>query len=143
MDRFLENIFSSKELYLKVLTPVCEMYNLSHTEMIILLCLSNHPQLDTATDIVNLHKLTKSAVSMSVGSLQEKGLITGEHLNGNRRSIHLKICEAAAPMIEEGQKAQRAFLDIVLAGFTDEDKDRFKRYFERIATNIDFYTKSK
>jgi len=142
MYNLLENIFVSKELYLTILAPVCEKYELSQTDLMIILCLANNPQLDTATDIIKLRKLTKSAVSMSVRTLQDKGLITGEHLNGNHRSIHLRVCDSALPIIEEGRAAQEKYFAILLSDFTDEDKQHFKSYFERITANIHSYNKA-
>lgn len=142
MYNLLENIFASKELYLDILTPVCDKYDITLTDMIIMLCLANEPQYDTATDIIKIRKLTKSAVSMSVRSLQDKGLVTGEHLNGNHRSIHLRVCESALPIIEEGRMAQDRFFGIISEGFTDEDKAQFKSYFERITANIHSYNRA-
>lgn len=142
MYNLLENIFVSKELYLNILAPICEKYGLSHTDLMIILCLANNPQLDTATDIIKLRKLTKSAVSMSVRTLQDKGLITGEHLNGNHRSIHLSVCDSALPIIEEGRAAQKKYFAILLSDFTDKDKQHFKSYFERITANIHSYNKA-
>lgn len=142
MYNLLENIFASKELYLTILAPVCEKYDLSHTDLMIILCLANNPQLDTATDIIKLRKLTKSAVSMSVRTLQDKGLIAGEHLNGNHRSIHLSVCESALPIVEEGKAAQDRFFSIISDGFTDGEKEQFKSYFERITANIHSYNKA-
>lgn len=123
------------------MTPLCEKYGMTHTDMIILLCLASNPQDDTATDIVERRKLTKSAVSMSVRALQEKGLVIGEHMNGNHRSIHLRVCAPANDLIEEGRAAQDKFFDILMDGFTDEEKTRFRSYFERMTANIDAYNK--
>ena len=142
MNNYIENIFASHELYYSILTPLCREYELSHTELIVLLCLVNHPEYDTATDIVDLRKLTKSAVSVAVRSLQEKGLIVGEYTNGNFRSIHLRICDSAVPVIEAGKKAQQKFFDIMLEDFADEDKKQLKCYFEHITSNINKYNKS-
>lgn len=142
MYNLLENIFASKELYLTILAPVCEKYDLSHTDLMIILCLANNPQLDTATDIIKLRKLTKSAVSMSVRTLEDKGLIIGEHLNGNHRSIHLRVCESALPIVEEGRAAQEKYFKVLLDDFTDEDKKQFKNYFERVTANIHSYNKA-
>lgn len=142
MNILLENIFACKELYLNLLNPVCDRYDMAHTELLILLFLASNPQSNTATDIVEQHKLTKSAVSMSVRALQDKGLIVGEYINGNHRSIHLKVCDAAQGIIKEGRAAQDKFIEILLTGFSDEEKLDFKRYFERITTNINLYNKT-
>jgi len=136
MEHLIENVFASHELYYNILTPLCDEYGLSHTEIIILLCLASYPERDTASDVVELRKLTKSAVSVAVRSLQEKGFVVGEHLNGNHRSIHLRLCESALPAVEACRRAQEQYLDVLLDGFSESDRERLGGYFERIADNI-------
>ena len=58
MDHLLEHIFMSRELYQSILKPVCDKYDLTGTELIILLFLDDNPPYDTATDIVEKRRLT-------------------------------------------------------------------------------------
>ena len=141
MYQLVENIFASKELYGKMLDPVCEKYELSHTDLVILLSLANNPQYDTATDIVNYHGLKKSAISQSLRTLEEKGMVTGEYLNGNHRSIHLKLSDTAKNIVKEGKKAQKEFFGVLIADFTEEEKVNLKTYLERITANVGAYNK--
>lgn len=143
MYNLLEIIFASKEFYLNALSPVCEKYELAHTELLILLCLAHNPLLNTATDIAEQRKLTKSAVSMAVRTLHEKGLIIGEHTNGNHRSIHLKVCDAARPIVEEGRAAQDQFFEILLTGFSDDEKATINGYLKRMTANINTYGRKR
>ena len=64
---------------------------------------------DTATDIVKLRRLTKSHVSISVRSLIDRGLLVGEQRSHDRRAIHLRITDAAMPIIEDSTVAQKDF----------------------------------
>lgn len=139
MNNILEDIFLSKELYQTALNSVCCKYNLTHTEMIVLLFLSNNPQLNTATDIVKGRGLTKSSISMAVRTLQDRGLIFGEFADGNHRSIHLYISDSAKPIVKEGQMAQDAFFSILTEGFSKDEIANFKHYFNRISENIKSY----
>lgn len=139
MNNLFENIFSSRDLYHSLMTPVCEKYGITHTELVILLFLANNPKLDTATDIVEKHRITKSSVSMSVRVLQERGLITGEFTDGNHRSIHLRVCEAAGRIVKDGIEAQKRFLSVMTDGFTDQEKQNLRDYLERINRNIAAY----
>lgn len=140
MYSLLENTFISKELYQTILAPVCEKYALTQAEMVVLLFLANNPQLDTATDIVEKRRLTKSAVSMAGRTLQEKGLIHGGYAGGNHRSIHLQICDKALPIIEEGKQAQNKFLDILTRGFTAAEQTTLRSYILRMIDNIRSFT---
>ena len=140
MNDLFENIFSSRDLYHSLMTPVCEKYGITHTELVILLFLTNNPKLDTATDIVEKHRITKSSVSTSVRVLQERGLITGEFTDGNHRSIHLRVCEAADKIIRDGMTAQKRFLSVMTDGFSQEEKRNLRDYLERINRNIAVYS---
>ena len=133
MDHLLEHIFMSKELYQSILKPVCDKYDLTGTELIILLFLDDNPPYDTATDIVEKRRLTKSSISMAVRNLEEKGFVVGEYVGRNRRSIHLKLQKSARPVICDGRAAQD--------GFSEEEKERLKTYFSRVNANIEAYHK--
>ena len=89
MYNILENIFLSKELYQSILAPICTKYELTQAEMVTLLFIAANPTLNTATDVVKARRLTKSAVSMAVRSLEEKGYLSGGFVGGNHRSVYL------------------------------------------------------
>lgn len=140
MNSFFVNIFTSRDLYHNLMNPVCEKYGITHTELDILLFLNNNPQLDTATDIVEKHRITKSSVSTAARVLQERGFITGNFMDGNHRSIHLKVCEAAKKIIDDGNAAQNRFLSVMTEGFSPEEKQNLRNYLERINRNISEYS---
>lgn len=136
MNNLLENIFAGKELYYRALAPVCEKYGLSHTEITILLFLANSPQDNTATDIVEQRRLTKSSVSVAARTLQEQGYISGEFTHGNHRSIHLKLCDKAKPVILDGRAAQRDFLSRITEGLTAQETEQLSVIFRKLSDNI-------
>lgn len=136
MNTLFYNLFTSRSLYQSVMTPVCERYDITQTELAVLLFLENNPQLDTATDIVEKHWITKSSVSTAARVLQERGFITGEFIGGNHRSIHLKVCDSARKVIEDGKAAQKLFLSIMTDGFSSEEKQNLSAYLIRINQNI-------
>lgn len=142
MYNLLENIFISRELYQAMIAPVCDKYDMTQAEMIVLLFLANNPRNDTATDIVEKRRMTKSAVSMAARALQDKGLITGEYIDGNHRSIHLKVCENAFGIIEDGKKMQDEYLRILTEDFTEAERTAFKDYIMRVTDNIKRYNES-
>jgi len=136
----MENIFqhyaAGERLYTMTVAPVCEKYGLTYMEFTVLMFLANNPQFDTAAEIVKYRHLTKSHVSMSVRSLQERGLIQGEYREPNRRTIHLSVLEAAAPIVLDGREAQRAFGDVLFSGFSKQESARFTEFMDRIDKNI-------
>lgn len=142
MYNILENIFLSKELYQSILAPICTKYELTQAEMVTLLFIAANPTLNTATDVVKARRLTKSAVSMAVRSLEEKGYLSGEFVGGNHRSVYLKVCDKANDIVKEGQKAQNTFLSILTEGFTESEIANLKSSQERMLKNIKAYRKS-
>lgn len=125
-----------------MIAPLCDKYNMTQAEMVVLLFLANNPQKNTATDIVEKRRMTKSSVSMAARELQEKGLIIGEYVDGNHRSIHLKICDNALNIIEDGKKAQKKFFDVLTRDFTEAERAAFKDYIIRVTSNIRNYNES-
>lgn len=142
MYNILENIFISKELYQTIFDPVCSKYKLNHTEIVVLMFLKNNPGYDTAKDIVERRGFTKSSVSMAVRSLQDRGLIKGEYINGNHRSIHLKLCPLSEEIINDGLKAQEKFFSILTDGFSESEKEILKGCYLKVAKNISLYNQN-
>lgn len=136
MYSILETVFLSKELHQSLLTPICDKYDLTYTEMVVLLYISAHPDSNTATDVVNNRRLTKSAVSMAVHSLKNKGLIHGDFEGGNHRTVHLKLCEKADIIIHEGVEIQNKYIDVMTEGFSPDELSEINTFFERISFNI-------
>lgn len=124
-----------KRRYLHEMAEVMGQWQLTGMEVDVLLFLGNNPGFDTATDMVQLCQLTKSHVSKAVEHLTELGLIIQERDVANRRRIHLKMTDAAHPVLEAGQAAQKRFVEVLTRGLTDEDKESMKRILETIAKN--------
>ena len=64
-----------------LMSSVCEKHQLKHLEYDILMFLHNNPQYRTAADIVRVRKSTKSHVSTSLKTLEDRGLITKSTLS--------------------------------------------------------------
>lgn len=130
-----------KTLYANCVGEICVKHDITRMELDILLFLANNPLYDTATDIVEVRYLSKSQVSSSVKLLEEKGCLRREYTQDNKKTAHLRICEAAAPIIEDGRGAQENFLAVMLRGFTESEIENMKRYFDRMQDNINGYLK--
>lgn len=132
----LENYSAGTELYARICDRVCAKYQMTRAEFHVLMFLANNPECSTATEIVEKRYLSKSHVSLSVRTLQERGFLTGEYRGKNRRTVHLKVCGAAAEAVADGRKAQEEFAAKLLDGFTDEEKHQLKLLTGRITANI-------
>ena len=132
---FWENQKVIHTFYIQCTKPVCAAYGLTQMEFDILMFLHNNPQHDTASDIVKLRMLTKSHVSSALKSLENKRYITKSYQNGNRKTVHLAITEAAADILNDGKTAQMKFAQQLFRGFSNEEFEFSKALFSRMYTN--------
>lgn len=126
-----------RKLYCSLFTPMLERRGLTQLEMDILLFLANNPACDTARDIVEKRHLAKSHVSVGIDALAGRGLLVRQMREGNRKTIHLVLTEAAAPIVEEGRAVQRQYGELLLAGFTEEEREELFRLLDQIGENVD------
>ncbi|MCQ2398133.1 MAG: winged helix DNA-binding protein [Sphaerochaetaceae bacterium] len=124
-------------LYDRYTKPLCEKFGLTHMELEVLAFLSTNPQYDTAADIVRLRSLAKSHVSIAQKTLCEKGLLEHTRIDGNRKSIHLRITEKATDIVEEIRRTQVNFGLKLFAGISPSDIELCGKVFDRICENAD------
>lgn len=132
----VDHYASGEYLYSKMMNPVCDEFGLTHMELTVLMFLANNPCYDTAAIIVKLRRLTKSHVSISIRSLQQQGLLTGEYRDDDHRTIHLMLTKKADPIIHSGRIAQDKFYEALLSGFTEDEKQYLIGFAARIDNNI-------
>lgn len=126
----------NQKLYKKAMEPVEQKFDLSRAELDILMFLANDPEHDTASDVVEYRGLVKSHVSAAVAGLEEKGYIQRFYYNGNKRTIHLELTEAAKPVIEAGRKAQAEFEKTILQGITGEEADALQKILKKMMDSV-------
>ena len=127
--------------YESLTRSVCGKYDLTQMEYDILMFLHNNPQHNTAADIVKIRKSTKSHVSTSLKTLENKGLVERKQSKENKKHIEIVILNKAESIIEDGMKAQKEFAKNVLDGLTEEEKYMCMAVFNKICANADAYLK--
>lgn len=121
---------------------VCEKYQLTQMEYDILIFLHNNPQHNTAAEIVKIRKSTKSHVSSSLKSLENRGLVERIQSADNKKHIEIVLLEKAVPIIEDGIKVQKEFAKTLLQGLSEEEKRICVEVFNKICKNADEYLKT-
>ena len=122
--------------YARYLEPVCREWGLTRNELDVLLFLANNPALDRAVDIVTHRGMAKSHVSLSVSTLESKGLLLRQEDEADRRTVHLKLTPQAHRVAEAGREAQQAFFSRIHAGITPEEMAIWRGMGEKISENI-------
>ena len=116
---------------------VCDRYELTQMEYDILMFLHNNPQLNTAAEIVKIRKSTKSHVSTSLKTLENKGLVEKIQSKDNKKHIEIILLDKAELIIEAGHNAQKQFAKNVLSGLTKEERHMCIKVFDKICNNAE------
>lgn len=122
--------------YARLLDPLCRKWDLTRNELDVLLFLANNPDYDRAVDIVNHRGLSKSHVSLSINSLEDRGFLRREEDPYDRRTVHLHLESAAKPVVEAGQMAQKRFFSYLHQGVTQEQIDLMMDFARKVNENI-------
>ena len=101
-----------------------------------LLFLLNNPELDRAVDIVKCRGLAKSHVSLSVGTLEEKGFLRRRESASDRRTVHLMLHGSGRDIALEAQELQKEFFQHLFVGLTPEEMELWRRVTEKVTANI-------
>lgn len=133
---YFDAMLRAKKGYSRVMDPVCKQWDLTRNELDVMLFLANNPGYDRAADIVSRRGLAKSHVSLSVGSLEAKGLLIRSCDPVDRRTVHLKLTEQAMEIARQGRDAQIGFFSSVYAGLSAEEVEIWQRIMLKLVQNI-------
>ena len=122
-------------LYDKVSLPVRDKFGLTFMEFIVIMFLANNREYKKASDIVEVLGIAKSHVSMTILSLEVRGLLESTMDPCDKRSSILELKNTEA-IVEEGRKAQNRFMEILLDGLDKKEVMDTKKSFEKIEENI-------
>ena len=122
-------------LYDKVSLPVRDKFGLTFMEFIVIMFLANNREYKKASDIVEVLGIAKSHVSMTILSLEKRGLLERTMDPCDKRSSILELKNTEA-IVEEGRKAQNRFMEILLDGLDEKELMDTKKSFEKIEENI-------
>lgn len=136
MTAVFEHFHAGEVLYERMVMPVCKAHGLTYMEFTVLMFLANNPQYDTAAQIVKIRQLSKSHVSLSLKGLQRRKLVEGHYFPGNQKTLHLRLTEAAATIVQQGTAAQKEFGAKLIRGFTPEEVQLLQSLIGRIHENM-------
>ena len=133
---YFDTMARAQKGYARLLEPICKKWDLTRNELDVILFLANNPEYDRAVDIVNHRGLSKSHVSLSVSNLESRGLLRRIADPTDRRTVHLRLTEKAEPIMEEGCRVQKQFMDYLHQGVTQEQLELMRLFVERVYENI-------
>ena len=129
--------------YSRLTRSICEKFGLTHMEYDILMFLHNHPQFNTAADIVKIRKATKSHVSTTLKTLQDNGLVRKIQSPDNKKRIEIELLEPAQKVIQEGLSVQKEFVKDLFQGLSEEELRMWQSIFTKVCNNAERCLKEK
>ena len=134
--RYLEVMQDMQKNYARQLAPVCRQWKVTGNELTVLLFLSNNPGYDRAADLVERRGMTKSHVSLSVGTLEHRGLLHRRREDRDRRQMHLELTEAGWEIARCGQAVQKQFFSAAFQGITRQELEDWYGILQRMWENM-------
>ncbi len=124
------------KLYEQYLEDFRRTNKLSQVELTIISFLYNNPEMDTASDIVEMRMLQKGNVSQGVESLINRGLLRRNPDSNDRRRNHLSLTDDAIPLVEEIELQNKRLFNHIFSGFSKEEHELYTNLNERIYFNV-------
>lgn len=139
---YFDILSQSQKAYGRKMEPICKKWDMTRSEVDVLLFLYNNPAYDRAADIVTHRGMAKSHVSMSVASLAERNLL--ERLNSpeDRRTTHLRLLEAGKIIAAEAREAQLQFFEQIYGGISQEERNAMTAVIRKVHKNIETLSKT-
>ena len=134
---YFEAMASAKRSYSRLMEPICQKWELTRNELDILLFLYNNPEYDRAADIVSHRGIAKSHVSMSVASLEEKGLLLRRFDENDRRAAHLELQGSGSVIAAQAKEKQVQFFSLLYQGISKEEFDLWRKIQQKVHKNIE------
>ncbi len=126
---------SARKLYELKCTALTARFHLNQTEIDVLGFLSNNPNMNTASHIVEYRLIPKANVSKAVDTLTNRGLLSAVRDQKDRRRVTLLLTDSSAPVVKEIQDLQREFISELTRNFTSEELSACVHYLKRMNKN--------
>lgn len=132
----IDNFHRLNKIYTQQTEPVCARWGLTQNEILVILFLSSHPEVNRAVDLVNYCSMVKSHVSKSIHHLEAQGLLQRKADEFDRRTVHLFLTAAAVPIAQEVIRIHDDFLAGILRGISAEELHVYQSISAKIANNL-------
>lgn len=125
-----------KKFYEKNYEGIMKKYDLKKIEIEILNFISNCGENDTARDIATIQYISKAHISNSIDDLTHKKYISVIEDCQDRRRFHLKLTDAARPIIDEIETIRNQIFEILFQNVTEDERQVLIRIAKKITQNI-------
>ena len=134
---YFDTLSQSQKIYTRQLEPVCHKWELTRSELDVLLFLYNNPHYSRAADIVVHRGMTKSHVSLSVVNLEQRGFLERQFSAEDRRAANILLTPQGRQVAAEGKQSQQHFFEALYQDITEEEFRLWEAVTEKIRANIE------
>lgn len=113
---------------------IAAKWQLSSSEIQILLFLDQMPHLDTARDVAQHCGMSKASVSGNVLKLATRGLLTVDVDLKDRRFQHLALTEQVTPILADTRDLLQRFDSKLLSVLTEEEREQLLTLLSKVNT---------
>ena len=90
----------------------------------------------TQRELAEFYEVDPEAVSRMLSALEKRGYVTRRADGANRRRDLVEVTPAGRRAVEQWRERSRAAEDVMLQGFTEEERARFADYLARVHRNL-------
>lgn len=142
LETLVKRCAAFRKVYARVCAPQLKQYQLSPSEVDILIFLSNNRTINTAKELCAFLGISKGLVARGIESLLLKEYVYIETDNSDRRIQHLFLTEEVQEVIQVLSKQRSEVEAQILKGIPQEHLDILVQTFDRINANIESITEA-
>ena len=139
---YFDAMASARKSYSKLLEPICQEWKLTRNELDIMLFLYNNPEYNRAAYIVTHRGIAKSHVSLSVASLEEKGLLQRRFSEQDRRTANLELTDRGLVIAEQARESQQRYLSVLYRDISQEEFEIWRNIMKKVRDNAKILEKA-
>lgn len=125
------------KVYRKMCAEAVAEYEFTPAEIVVLMFLANHPEVNTSRDIANYRNISKGLVARAVDSLCRKGYLYAKKDENDRRLLHLYLGSQCEEIVERLQECKKMFWLEMHKGITEEQMEICQETIRRMYDNVD------
>ena len=127
----------TKRLYEKYCSKICERIGITQSAFDVIMFIANHPNQNTAHDIIKYRGIKSGIVSISVEKLIQLGFLERKQKKSDRRVQFLLLTEKASASVNEGRKIQKRFGEAIAKGISKEDREYANELIHTMLSNVE------
>lgn len=116
-------------------------YGLRGGQQVFLIHISKHPGC-SFQELAHAGDFDKATATRAVRKLEEEGYVRLEMDEDDKRVRHIYLTEEAQQILDETWKSVEDWTEVIMEGFTEEEKMLEESFLERMAANAHNYTEA-